>query len=91
MFCKCCACHSVKDGDNKVWPHLAVIIGRAAGSADGAKYSKAMRASDLVWDADTLVSYLQNPKSVVPGTTMSFNGLRKPSEVQNLLAYLAEQ
>jgi cytochrome c2/polyisoprenoid-binding protein YceI len=91
VFRKCRACHSVKDGDNKVGPHLAGVIGRAAGSVDGAKYSKAMRESGLIWDADTLVAYLQGPKSVVPGTSMSFNGLKKLSEVQDLLAYLAEQ
>ena len=45
IFKKCFACHAIGPGaKNKVGPHLNGVIGRPAGSAEGFKYSKAMKA-----------------------------------------------
>ena len=38
------------------------VVGRAAGSVEGYKYSKAMAGSGLVWDAETLDGFLTKPK-----------------------------
>ncbi|WP_282606411.1 cytochrome c family protein [Pelagibius sp. Alg239-R121] len=64
-FKRCSACHSVEAGKNKVGPSLHMIIGRKAGSAEGYKYSSAFGEAGekgLVWDADMLIAYLENPK-----------------------------
>lgn len=92
VFNKCKACHAVGDGaKNKVGPQLNGIVGRAAGQAEGFKYSKAMTAKGeegLVWDEAALSAYLTKPKDFVPGTKMSFAGLKKEKEIADILAYL---
>ena len=88
VFKKCKACHVVDKEKNKTGPHLVGIIGRDAGSVDSFKrYSKAMKASGLVWDAETLDAYLENPKKYLKGTKMAFAGLKKEADRQNIIAY----
>jgi cytochrome c len=49
-----------------------------------------MKSSGIVWSEDTLKAYLADPKTVVPGTKMSFTGLKKDEEIENILEYLEE-
>lgn len=91
VFKKCMACHSADATTNKVGPHLGGLIGRTAGTVDGFNYSKAMKdagAGGLVWNEDALSKYLVEPKAMVPGTKMAFAGLKKPEDIQNVIAYL---
>lgn len=90
VFNKCKACHSLKEGKNKIGPSLAGILGRKAGSVDGFKYSKAMKGSGIVWTEETLEDYLKNPKKYVPGTKMLFPGLKKEADRENVIAYLKQ-
>lgn len=90
VFKKCKACHQVKAGKNGVGPSLHNIIGAKAATVEGYNYSKAMEISGLTWDAETLTAFLTKPKAVVKGTKMAFNGLKKEKDIENLLAYLAE-
>lgn len=91
-FVKCAACHQVGTGaEDRVGPHLNGIYGRAAGAHEGYRYSKAMiRAGDdgMIWSAETLDAYIENPRALVSKTRMSFRGVKDPSERANLLAYL---
>ena len=93
VFKKCKACHQVGDGaSNKVGPMLNGIVGKAAGAVEGFKYSDAMLAKGgegMVWDEATLDAFLTKPKDVVPGTKMSFAGLKKEDDRENVIAYLA--
>jgi len=91
VFNKCKACHSLKAGKNKIGPSLNGIVGRAAASADGFKYSKAMKASGLTWDEATLKKFLVKPKKFVPGTKMAFAGLKKEKQRDDVIAYLKEK
>ena len=88
VFKKCKACHYVDREKNKTGPHLVGIIGRTAGSLEGEKDSKAMKASDIVWDEITLAEYLRAPKKYIKGTKMAFAGLRKDADIVNMIAYL---
>lgn len=91
IFKKCAACHSLEQGKKKIGPSLHGVIGRMAGTAEGYKYSKAMAAhgkAGTVWAADTLDTYLQAPRKVVPGTKMSFPGLKKTQDRADVIAYL---
>ena len=88
VFRKCKSCHYVDQEKNKTGPHLVNIIGRAAGSVDGFKYSKAMKDSGLTWDEATLAEFLKKPKAYLKGTKMAFSGLRKDKEIDDLIAYL---
>jgi len=90
VFNKCKACHEVAEPKNRVGPSLKGLFGRSAGSVEGFAYSEAMKNSGIVWSEDTLKAYLADPKTVVPGTKMSFTGLKKHEEIENILEYLEE-
>ena len=90
VFNKCMACHAVDD-KNKIGPSLKGIVGRKAATVEGFKYSDAMLAKGaegVVWDEATLATYLPDPKAFVPGTRMSFPGLKNPEDVANIIAFL---
>lgn len=93
VFNKCKACHAVgADAKNKVGPILNGIIGAPAGAVPDFKYSDVMlerAAEGLVWDEANLAAYLAKPRDFMKGTKMSFAGLRKEADIQNVLAYLA--
>ena len=91
VFKKCKVCHVVDKEKNKIGPHLVNLFGRKAGSLEGYKYSSAMKAKGeegLVWNAETLNTYLTKPKDLVPKTKMAFPGLKKEPDRVNLIAYL---
>ncbi len=93
IFKKCKACHAVGEGaKNKVGPILNGIIGMEAGANPDFKYSKGMIAAaeeGLVWDEENLTAFLTKPKAFLKGTKMGFAGLKKESDIENILAYLA--
>lgn len=91
VFRLCMACHTAEDAKNKVGPSLKGIVGRKAATVEGFKYSDAMLAKGaegVVWDEATLTVYLPDPKGFVPGTKMTFAGVKKPDDVANLIAFL---
>ena len=88
VFKKCKACHVVDKEKNRTGPHLVNTMGRTAGSLEKYKYSKAMKASEIVWTEETLAEYLRAPKKYIKGTKMAFVGLRKDADIANVIAYL---
>lgn len=89
VFVKCRACHQIGPGaHNAVGPELNGVIGRHSGSVADYNYSDANRASGLTWDPATFRRYIVDPRGVVPGTRMSFAGLTREKDVDNILAYL---
>jgi len=87
VFGKCKACHKI-DGSNGTGPHLDGVVGRAVASVPGFSYSDAMAAHGGDWDPETLQAFLADPKGDIPGTKMTFAGLKKPEDRANLIAYL---
>ncbi|MEH6645638.1 c-type cytochrome [Sulfitobacter sp.] len=88
----CSACHDVgKDARNRVGPQLNGIYGRTAGTEAAVAYSPNMLRmgnDGLVWTAETLDAYLENPRALVSKTRMSFRGLDDVQERADLMAYL---
>ncbi len=88
-FHRCAACHSIKEGQNKVGPSLFNVVGRRAGILDNYRYSDAMQNSGLTWDRENLSLYLEHPRDFLPGTKMAFAGIEEEAERQDVIAYLA--
>jgi len=84
----CAICHSVQAGKNLIGPSLFDIVGRKTGSVAGYQYSPANAKANLTWDEATLNTYLQAPQKVIPGTKMSYNGLKDDTKRADLIAYL---
>ena len=84
----CSGCHTVQPGQSKVGPSLFGIVGRRTGEPSAFPYSPANQASNLIWDVGTLDMYIQAPHAIVPGTRMSYGGLKDDTKRDNLIAYL---
>ncbi len=91
VFKRCAACHNADKPDNRIGPTLQGIIGRKAGSLEGYRYSPAMinaGQNGLVWNRETLITYLHNPQGMVKGTRMASIRLNDDSDIDDLIAYL---
>ena len=87
----CAACHTfTKGGPKKVGPNLWDIVERPHGSMPDFPYSDAMKAkAPEPWTYEALNAFITSPKEVVPGTKMTFGGIKKDTARADLLAYLA--
>jgi cytochrome c len=89
LFGQCAACHSTAVGEHLTGPSLAHVWDRKAAGAEGfQRYSEALKKSGLTWNEATLDRWLANPEALVPGTSMTFPGLREASARRDVIAYL---
>jgi cytochrome c len=91
IYSRCFACHAI-DRD-RTGPRHAGLFGRRAGSVPGFPYSAAMKkagANGLVWNDETLDKFLQNPTKFIPGTRMTYAGIKSDQERADLLVYLKQ-
>jgi len=90
-FRKCAPCHSVgEDAANKVGPVLNGLDGRKAGVVEGFSYSDANKNSGITWNEEAFKEYIKDPRAKVPGTKMSFAGIKSDKEVTDLWSYLKQ-
>mgnify|MGYP001820249186 FL=1 len=106
-FNQCQSCHVVQNDDGEVMagrngktgPNLFGVVGRQAGALDGFRYKKSIVEAGeggLVWDAETLTAYLQDPNAFLKETLdsnrarsgMAFR-VRSEEDAANLAAFLA--
>ena len=86
----CGVCHSVQQTGGPVeGPNLLGLIGReAASQPEFAKYSEALKVSNLIWSEETLDHFLVNPMAMVPGTLMPML-ISDDKTRADVIAYLA--
>ena len=86
---KCEQCHDLsKGGPNKIGPNLFGVVDRPRASHEGFAYSGAMKGKPGNWTYDELFKFVKAPGVMMPGTKMSFAGLRSEKDRINLIAYL---
>jgi len=86
---KCEQCHDLsKGGPNKIGPNLFGVVDRARAGNEGFAYSSAMKAKPGNWTYDELFKFIKAPGVDIPGTKMSFAGLRSDKDRINLIAFL---
>lgn len=88
-FALCQSCHTITAGGaNMTGPNLHGIFGRTSASVADFKYSDALKGAGFVWDADHLNQWLAKPQEYLPGTKMTFPGLKDAKDRTDLIAYL---
>jgi cytochrome c len=91
QFKKCAPCHKIGPGaTNLVGPVLNGIDGRHSGSVAGYSYSDANKNSGIVWGEQTFKEYIKDPRGKVPGTKMTFAGIKNDQDINDLWAYLKQ-
>ena len=85
----CRTCHTTKEGDNRLGPHLHKIIGRKAGSLPNYGYSSSMKGAGFVWDKEKLERFIANPDEMVPGNSMKpYGGLASADSRAKVIGFL---
>lgn len=85
----CGACHTFdKGGANRVGPNLWNSFGNKKGHSEGFSYSGAMLEKGGSWTAEDLNQFLFKPKQFIPGTKMTFAGIKKPEDRANIVKWL---
>ena len=88
---RCSACHSVQEtAPVKIGPPLHGLFGRQAGTVPGYNYSADMRASRIVWNAQTLETYLADPHRGIPSAKMPYQGLSSKTARDDLISFLEQ-
>ena len=91
QFKKCAPCHEVGEkAKNRVGPELNGLDGRKAGTVPSLKYSEANKNSSIVWGEAEFLDYVKDPKAKIPGTFMTFAGIKDDPDAKNLWAYLKQ-
>jgi cytochrome c len=94
-FARCQACHTaVAGGPDGIGPNLFGVVGGPVMHRAGFAYSDAMaahKAEAPTWTLDELDQFITAPGRHVPGTKMSFAGIRDTNTRVNLIAWLRSQ
>ena len=88
-FGLCQSCHTITPGGaNMTGPNLHGVFGRQVGALPGYNYSDAVRQADFVWDGEQLDHWLENPRTFLRGTKMSFVGIADAQDRRDVIAFL---
>lgn len=88
-FALCQSCHTITPGGaNMTGPNLHGVFGKPSASNPDFKYSDALKAAGWVWDAEHLNQWLAKPQEYLPGTKMSFAGVKDAKDRADLIAFL---
>jgi cytochrome c len=88
-FARCRSCHTITEGGpNMTGPNLYGVFGQKAGVHQGFNYSTAMKEADFIWDGERLDQWLENPRTFLEGTKMTFAGIPDPTDRRDVIGFL---
>lgn len=94
-FARCRSCHTIEAGGaDGIGPNLFGVMGGPLMHSAGFAYSEAFRAHSAeapTWTFDEMDQFLTAPGRHIPGTKMSFAGIRDTDTRVNLIAWLRSQ
>jgi cytochrome c len=86
---QCQICHNLQEGQGpKIGPDLYGVVGRKVASVPGFNYTAALKAKGGTWTFDALNKWLDDPRGDVPGTAMTFAGIKNDKQRADVIAYL---
>ena len=86
---RCAACHTMDPAKRQFFgPHLYQIIDRKIATVEGYTFTDKVKQLDIVWTADTMQQWLEQPQQMVADMCMPFTGLPKKEDRAALLQYL---
>ncbi|MCK5167553.1 MAG: cytochrome c family protein [Rhodospirillaceae bacterium] len=86
---KCLGCHPVSDdGKNRTGPNLFGIVGSNKASAEGYRYSTGLKKLGGTWTEKEINTFIAGPRVMVPKTKMTFSGVKKENQRNDIVAYL---
>lgn len=85
----CGQCHQLNPGLNKKGPQLMNIYGAPAAELADYTYSEGLKASDWVWDAQTLDTYIADAEKAMPDSKMLSDPMPDSKERADVIAYLS--
>lgn len=89
VFARCRSCHTITEGGpSMTGPNLYGMFGRQAAAQAGFNYSDALRNAGFVWNGAQLDQWLENPRTFLRGTKMSFAGIPDPADRRDVIAFL---
>jgi len=91
QFGLCRSCHTINaGGPNMTGPNLHGVFGTKPGTANKEfKYSDAVKNATFTWDLPHLDQWLADPKNFLPGTKMTFAGIKDANNRRDVVAYVA--
>jgi cytochrome c len=90
---ECADCHSLaKPPKNKKGPSLVGIMGKPAAAVPNFAYSDALKLARIVWTADKMDAYIENPKALISGGgKMKYDGLKNVAQRTAIIEFLNRQ
>ncbi len=89
VFARCRSCHTITEGGpSMTGPNLYGVFGQQAAAKAGFNYSDALRNAGIVWNGEQLDHWLENPRTFLKGTKMSFAGIPDATDRRDVIAFL---
>jgi cytochrome c len=86
---QCQVCHNLQEGQGpKIGPDLYGVVGRQVASQANFHYTDALKKKGGTWTFDALNKWIEDPRTDVPGTAMTFAGIKSDKQRADVIAYL---